>query len=141
MASKLMSLIDKNKEKLNDGDYINMCSILKSLKTEEEKINKKDLYKVKYLKQSVISSCMEKGLIIVSKIKTSNIIIEPDILQEIQSFKDIEMFNCIIATKSDNTKTLHKSYSCMYTICEDDQENEIYLNYRKIILLSYSKIE
>ena len=37
MASKLMSLIDKNKEKLNDGDYLNMCSILKSLKLKKKR--------------------------------------------------------------------------------------------------------
>lgn len=46
MTSQLMELIDNNKEKIEDGDYVKMCSIL--LKMNKKEITKQ--YKIKYYK-------------------------------------------------------------------------------------------
>ena len=137
---QLMTLIDKNKDKLNDADYLDMCNHLKYVKIKEDKINKSNLYKIKYLKQSVISNCMNKGFCIVTKIKVCEVIIEPEIFKEIQEYKDIQMYNCLIHTKSDNSKILHKSNGCLYTLCEDEEEDDIIMNFRKIILLKIDSL-
>ena len=131
---QLLSIIDKNKEKLNNADYIDICNHLKYLKIEEDKINKVNLYKIKYLKQYVITNCMEKGLSLGTRIKVCNVIIEPETYSQIQKLTDIQMFNCLIINKPDNTKILRPDDGFVYTICEEDDDN-INLIYRKIILL------
>ena len=143
MVSRLMELIDKNKLSLKDNDYLSMCNILIDIKKENDKM-KKNLYKIKYIKQSVKAECMIKGFKLISKVKTENVIIEPHIISDMNEYENIEEYNCLLASGDDNNRTLKKvsddDFSNYYTLDTDGDGEDIDMKYRKIILLSYSKV-
>jgi len=145
MASKLFELIDNNKLAFKDNDYLIMCNLIRDIKLENDKM-KKNLYKIKYIKQSVKADCMMKGFKIVSKIKTENVIIEPNLITEMNKYQEIEKYNCSLTSGDDNNnRTLKKvnetDFSNYYSIDIDEHGEDIYMKYRKYILLSYSKVE
>lgn len=144
MVSRLMELIDKNKLSFKDNDYLSICNIMRDIKNDNDKM-KKNLYKIRYIKQSVKAECMIKGLKILSKIKSENVIIEPNIISDMNEYENIEEFSCLLVSSDDNNRTLKKvsdgDFSNYYTIDTDDDGEDIDMKYRKIILLSYSKID
>jgi hypothetical protein len=128
---------------LIDNDYLSICNIMRDITIENDKM-KKNLYKIRYIKQSVKAECMIKGLKILSKIKSENVIIDPYIITEINKHKNIEEFSCLLVKGENNIKTLTKGDErefSDYYIIENDEEENTEIKYRKIILLSYSKID
>lgn len=143
MASKLMELIDKNKLSFRDNDYLSICNIIRDIKNDNDKM-KKNLYKIKYIKQSVKAECMRKGFKLISKVKSENVIIDSHIISDMDEYQNIEEYNCLLASGDDNNRILKKvdntDFSNYYTIDTDDEGEDIDMRYRKIILLSYSKV-
>jgi len=54
----MMAKLDKNKEILGDGEYLEMCNLMKHLyeEKEHEKLHTKFLYKVKFIMPNIVKN-------------------------------------------------------------------------------------
>ena len=65
--------LDKNKTNISDGDYVEICNLLK-----KSHIKTKNLYLIKYYKLSFINVLNEKDVKQGSEIKNKKVIIDND---------------------------------------------------------------
>lgn len=147
MTSKLMELIDNNKEKIEDGDYVKMCSILLFL-NKKENIQ----YKIKYYKISYDNRFGRDENLIINqniKIKTKIVIIEnPEVIDYLYNISssndDIEEINLKL-NKRDNNIYLEiedNKYHSYHIIYEETEKTlECGINYNKILIINYMKYE
>ena len=148
MTSKLMELIDNNKEKIEDGDYLKMCSILKYLNMKERTRQ----YKIKYYKISYDNrfgkddTNSHQNI----KIKTKIVIIEnPRVLEYLDklstSNNEIDEIN-LKFDKRDNYLIYldieHHQYPSYHIIYEGDEKTLICgIKFNKILIINYKKYE
>lgn len=150
MTSKLMELIDNNKEKIEDGDYVKICSIL--LKMNMKEMTKQ--YKIKYYKITYDNSYgrYEKPNIIYQdiKIKTKIVIIEnPRVLEYLEKLSSSTNDNDEIILKFDKRdnniiyldieENKFPSYHILYQ--ESAEYLECGIKFNKILIINYKKYE
>lgn len=151
MESELLSLIDKNKSNISDGDYIKFCNILKNLYNSNEK-----MYLIKYYKLSYENDLRTFDIQQNFKIKTKKVIIENDDnitldkLNELCNAENSDFMKFSFITKED-----HKTYIKYYSGCNhikskfhliqtDDEDDEstktMSIDYDDIFIISYKKL-
>jgi hypothetical protein len=150
MTSKLMELIDNNKENIEDGDYIKMCSIL--IKMNIKEMTKQ--YKIKYYKITYDNryGTDENPNIIYQniKIKTKIVIIEnPSVLEYLEKLSSLNNDNdefFLKFDKRDNNiiyldieENKFPSYHILYQ--ESDEYLECGIKFNKILIINYMKYE
>lgn len=153
MAAQLMSLIDKNKKKFNDGDYLNMCNILKEIKNEEDdKVKKnKNKFIIKYWKISLQNSFHSTEIKMNKKIKTKVVIVNDNDIETLLSFND-DFYNSdcedlninfIKDKNGDITLVLNdedESFDDIYTVDNDDNKYDVDILYYQNLFISCKKL-
>jgi len=154
MESELLSLIDKNKSNISDGDYIELCNILKKLYNNN---NNENMYLIKYYKLSYENDLRTFDIQQNFKIKTKKVIIEKDdniTLEKLNELCNTE--NSDFMKFSFTTKENHKTYIKYYAGCndikskyhliqtddeEDDSTRSMSIDYDDIFIISYKKLD
>ena len=141
-----MSLIDKNKKKFNDGDYLNMCNILKEMKEEEDdKVKKnKNKFIIKYWKISLQNSFHSTEIKMNKKIKTKVVIVNDNDIETLLNFNDIDLnINFIKDKNGDITLVLNdedESFDDIYTVDNDDNKYDVDILYYQNLFISCKKL-
>lgn len=145
METKLITLIDKNKTNISDGDYVEICNILK-----KSHIKTKNLYLIKYYKLSFINVLNEKDVKQGSEIKNKKVIIDNDetlnkLNEMCNNIENLSRYKFNFIKNEDFDTYLVSCNNCHhnYHMIQTDEENEetIGIDYDEIFIIGYKKLE
>lgn len=149
METKLMTLIDKNKTNISDGDYVEICNMLKKMHNKN-----KNYYLVKYYKLSFENDLKNNSIKQNFKIKIKKVIIEDEeILEKLKDLccgiKRIPNYKFKFVTDENNETHLDTNCHChknkshtIYNENDDDEDDEeLSIEYDDIFVINYEKIE